>query len=222
MQNDSQGVFEIMRTMRPMRRLKPDPVPDALLERVLDAGTWAPNSLNSQPYRFLVIRDPDSKRFFAERYDRAIKEGFAGLELDPADASPRARNIRTAMSFGGRMADVPVLLVICGKRDWPFAVPPEARNGVAPPSYGSVYPCVQNILLACRAVGLGASLTTMHQVFEDELLTHWAIPDDHGIVAVLPVGFPQGRFGPVGRRPSRELTFHERWGHSASPTTCEA
>ncbi len=116
MQNDSQGVFEIMRTMRPMRRLKPDPVPDALLERVLDAGTWAPNSLNSQPYRFLVIRDPDSKRFFAERYDRAIKEGFAGLELDPADASPPPPNNRTPNTNPPRNPHEPLHHVICGTR----------------------------------------------------------------------------------------------------------
>ena len=169
MSDTAQDVFEIMRTTRPMRRLSPDPVPDELIERVLDAGTWAPNSLNAQPYRFLVMRDRESVAFFAERYDKAIKRGFAGLTLDPADSSPRARNIRVALSFGERMADVPVLLVICGVRDWPFAVPQDQRVGVPPPSYGSVYPCVQNMLLACRALGLGASLTTIHQLFEGEL-----------------------------------------------------
>jgi nitroreductase len=215
MSDTAQDVFEIMRTTRPMRRLSPDPVPDELIERVLDAGTWAPNSLNAQPYRFLVMRDRESVAFFAERYDKAIKRGFAGLTLDPADNSPRARNIRVALSFGERMADVPVLLVICGVRDWPFAVPQDQRVGVPPPSYGSVYPCVQNMLLACRALGLGASLTTIHQLFEGELCARWAIPDDYGIVAVLPVGYPLGRFGPVGRRPSREITWHDRWGQSA-------
>lgn len=215
MSDTAQDVFEIMRTTRPMRRLSPDPVPDELIERVLDAGTWAPNSLNAQPYRFLVMRDRESVAFFAERYDKAIKRGFAGLTLDPADNSPRARNIRVALSFGERMADVPVLLVICGVRDWPFAVPQDQRVGVPPPSYGSVYPCVQNMLLACRALGLGASLTTIHQLFEGELCARWAIPDDYGIVAVLPVGYPLGRFGPVGRRPSREITWHARWGQSA-------
>ncbi len=210
-----QDVFEIMRTTRPMRRLKPDPIPDELIERVLDAGTWAPNSLNSQPYRFLVVRERESVAFFAERYDKGIKRGFAGLTLDPADNSPRARNIRVALSFGERMADVPVLLVVCGVRDWPFGVPQDQRTGVPPPSYGSVYPCVQNMLLACRALGLGASLTTIHQLFEAELCARWAIPDEYGIVAVLPIGYPLGRFGPVGRRPSREITWHDRWGQRA-------
>ena len=71
------------------------------------------------------------------------------------------------------------------------------------------------MLLACRALGLGASLTTIHQLFEGELCARWAIPDDYGIVAVLPVGYPLGRFGPVGRRPSREITWHARWGQIA-------
>ena len=209
---DDLNVFHIMQTMRPMRRLKPGPVPQDVIEKVLDAGIWAPNSLNSQPYRFLVIRDVKSKALFGERYDAAMTERFASMVPDEDDDSPSARNIRTAMSFGKRLKDVPVLLVICGLRDWPFVVPEAERVGVAPPSYGSVYPCIQNILLACRSLGLGASLTTMHQLFEDELCDHFGIPDTHGIVAVLPVGYPKGKFGPVGRRPSAELTYFDRWG----------
>lgn len=211
MDMDNTDVFHIMRTTRPMRRFKPDPVSDDLIEQVLDAGTWAPNSLNSQPYRFVVVRDPATKALFGARYDAAMQERFAPLVPDAADNSPRARNIRTAMAAGKEMKDVPVLLFVCGIRDWPFAIPAAERVGTPPPAYGSVYPCVQNMLLACRALGLGSYLTTMHQIFEDELVEALSIPATHGIVAVLPIGWPRGNFGPVGRRPSRELTFHERW-----------
>ena len=109
---------------------------------------------------------------------------------------------------------VPVLLLVCGKRDWPFAVPTEQRVGHAPPSYGSVYPCVQNILLACRALGLGATLTTMHQMFEAELHEHFEIPQSHGVVAMIPIGYPLGRFGPVTRKPIAEVAFSRRWGQA--------
>ncbi|MGH7859963.1 MAG: hypothetical protein ACREQY_21765, partial [Candidatus Binatia bacterium] len=82
----------------------------------------------------------------------------------------------------------------------------------APPSYGPVYPCIQNILLACRGLGLGASLTTMHQLFEAELHERFAIPDDFGVVALIPIGFPTGRFGAVRRIPAEEKTHFDRWG----------
>ncbi len=216
--SDTLDVFHIMSTMRAMRRLKPDPVPPQLIKKILDAGTWAPNSLNSQPYRFIVVTARDSLAFFGERYDAAMRERFAPLVPADDDRSARARNIRTAMAMGAEIKNFPLLLVICGVRDWPFSVPAEQRVGLAPPSPGSVYPCVQNMLLACRALGLGASLTTMHQVFEAELCEHLAIPDSHGIVAVLPVGYPKGNFGPVGRRPSAEITFAGRWGRAIDYT----
>ncbi len=110
------------------------------------------------------------------------------------------------------MHEAPLLLVVCGLRDWPFRVPPEQRIGLAPPNYGAIYPCVQNILLACRAVGLGAALTTMHQVFEDEMQARFGIPDEYGIVVTLPIGFPMGRFGPVRRKPAEEVTYFDAWG----------
>ena len=88
---DDLNVFHIMQTMRPMRRLKPDPVPQDVIEKVLDAGIWAPNSLNSQPYCFLVVRDVKSKALFGERYDAAMTERFASMVPDEDDDSPSAR-----------------------------------------------------------------------------------------------------------------------------------
>ena len=91
-------------------------------------------------------------------------------------------------------------------------VPPAARVGLAPPSYGSIYPAVQNILLAARGLGLGASLTTMHQMFEPEMQAFFGIPEEWGVVAVLPIGYPQGKFGPVTRAPAPSKTHFNRWG----------
>jgi nitroreductase len=73
---------------------------------------------------------------------------------------------------------------------------------------------VQNILLACRALGLGAALTTMHQVYEEELCRRFEIPDEYGVVVTMPIGFPLGRFGPVRRKPAADLTYFDRWGHT--------
>ena len=106
--------------------------------------------MNTQPYEFLVVRDMATKTLFGERYDAAMHELFAPIIPADDDNSRQARNIRTALALGKRIKDVPVLLFICGERDWPFVVPKDQRVGLAPPSYGSVFPCVQNILLGCR------------------------------------------------------------------------
>ncbi|MEQ8233536.1 MAG: nitroreductase family protein [Gammaproteobacteria bacterium] len=211
--NDDPGLFATMHSLRAMRRLKPDPVPDALIERILDAAVCAPSGQNSQPWAFLVVTDAAGKRFFGERYRYWIYERFgAAIRTDdPSTAS--GRSINAARHLADHMHEVPVLLMVMGQRDWPFAVPQEERRGPAPPSYGSVYPCVQNILLAARGLGLGASLTTMHQMFEPELHAHFGIPREYGVVAVIPLGYPRGRFGPVTRAPSRSKTHYGRWGN---------
>lgn len=210
------GLFEAMYTTRAMRRLKPDPVPLEMIQKVIEAGTRAPSGQNTQPWAFLVVRDPETKKFIQERYHRAMLARFGSFWPPPEGAdSPMVRTFRAAMHLAERMHEVPVLLIVCGQRDWPAAVPEEERKGKAPPSYGSVYPCIQNILLACRGLGLGASLTTSHMLFEDELAERLGVPDDHGMVAILPIGFPRGRFGPVSRRPAAELTHYDRWGRGA-------
>lgn len=109
------------------------------------------------------------------------------------------------------MHEAPYLVLVCGERDWPFKVAQEDRVGLAPPNFGAVYPCVQNILLACRAVGLGAALTTMHQCFEEELHAYFGIPDTFGVVVTIPIGWPVGNFGSVTRIPAEEKTFFDRW-----------
>ncbi len=213
------GVFETMHSMRAMRRLRTDPVPTEMIRKILDAGIRAPSGQNLQAWAFVVLQEADNKKFFQERYHQAMMDRF-GEVLKPKDddTSSWARIIRSALHLAEHMHEAPVLLLVCGKRDWPFAIPPEKREGKAPPSYGSIYPCVQNILLACRALGLGASLTTMHQMFEDELQQRLGIPSEFGVVATIPIGFPTGKFCPVKRRPVTEVTHFDRWGqHEPTP-----
>ena len=210
-----ESFFELVDNVRAMRRLKPDPVPARLLEKVLEAGVQAPSGMNSQPWAFVVLQEPETKRWFADRYGEAIRSRFGGFSIDETDRSPWMRQARALLYQVEHMHEFPVLLLVCGERDWPFRVAEEDRVGKAPPNYGAIYPCVQNILLACRAVGLGAALTTMHQVFEDELTERFAIPEEYGVVVTIPIGYPMGRFGPVSRRPASEVTYYERWGASS-------
>ncbi|MGH8598288.1 MAG: nitroreductase family protein [Gammaproteobacteria bacterium] len=212
--NHDSGLFATIHTLRAMRRLKPDPVPDELILKVLQAGICAPSGQNTQRWSFLVVTDAEGKRFFGERYDYWMRNRF-GATLDAVDYNTSmGRTLKAAMHLSAHMHEAPVLLFCCGKRDWPFAVPQAARVGLAPPSYGSIYPCGQNILLACRGLGLGASLTTMHQMFEPEMHAYFGIPDTYGVVAVIPIGFPAGKFGPVTREPVEHKTHFNRWGQA--------
>ena len=208
------GLFATIHSMRAMRRLKPDPVPDKMIKTILEAGSCAPSGQNLQRWSFLVVTDIEGKRFFGERYDYWMRNRFAGQLARRTEASKEGRLINAALHLSEHMHEVPVLLFCCGTRDWPFVVPPEARVGLAPPSYGSIYPCVQNILLAARGLSLGASLTTMHQMFEVEMHEFFGIPTTHGVVAVIPIGFPIGKFGPVAREPVETKTHFNRWGQA--------
>lgn len=212
---DNPRFFDLIGNVRAMRRLKPDPVPHDLLMKVLNAGVKAPSGMNSQPWSFLVLRAPDEKQWFADRYKAAIESRFGSSDLPSEDDSPMARQFRALRYQMDHMHEFPLLVIVCGLRDWPFKVPQDERVGLAPPNYGAIYPCVQNILLACRAVGLGAALTTMHQVFEEELMERFQIPVEYGVVVTMPIGYPMGRFGPVRRRPAEELTYFDRWGVTA-------
>ena len=213
---DDPGLFTTIHSLRAMRRLKPDPVPDEMIKKILEAGTCAPSGQNLQRWAFLVVTDAEGKRFFGERYDYWMRIRFANrLEMRSAPTK-EGRLIAAALHLSEHMHEAPVLLFCCGTRDWAFVVPADQRVGLAPPSYGSIYPCVQNILLACRGLGLGASLTTMHQMFEPEMHEFFGIPDTHGVVAVIPIGFPQGKFGPVTREPAETKTHLNRWGMGKS------
>lgn len=210
---DNPRFFDLVGQVRAMRRLKPDPVPHDLLMKVLDAGVQAPSGMNTQPWSFLVLQETEAKQWFADRYKTAIESRFGTGKPNNDDDSSTARQFRAVRYQMNHMQNFPVLLIVCGLRDWPFRVPKAERVGLAPANYGAIYPCVQNILLACRAVGLGAALTTMHQVFEEELMERFQIPSEYGVVVTMPIGYPMGQFGSVRRRPAESSTHFDFWGN---------
>ena len=207
--------FDLVGNMRAMRRLKSDPVPLDIIRKILNAGVQAPSGQNTQPWSFLLLRESENKKWFADRYKAAIESRFKNFLTMPTDVdSPMVRQVKALRYQCNHLHEFPLLLVVCGLRDWPFKVPESERVGPAPPNYGAIYPCVQNILLSCRALGLGAALTTMHQVFEEELCTHFSIPEEYGVVVTIPIGYPVGMFGAVSRKPAEDVTYFDRWGNS--------
>ena len=204
-------VFEIMRTMRSMRRLKPDPVPTELIRQILEAGTVAPPAGNMVGWRFLVILDQSIKDDIADRYRRAwhCSVGPWFRNGGPEDGAPAAgpsrdryeRMLRAADYLADHLHEAPVWIVPCllGKA-------PNWESGSA------IYPAVQNMLLAARALGLGATLTTLYQSCVEDADATLGVPDGAKSFALLPIGYPLGNFGPVARSALEDVVFVDRWG----------
>ncbi len=213
MNSPAADLFETMRTTRSMRRLKPDPVPDSVLAQVLEAGTCAPSGGNQQGWRFLVVRDQGIKDAVAHWYRRGWHE-IVGPRYRASGGAPGstpeafARMLSAAEHLADHIHEAPVWIVPCG---------PGANTTRS--SGASIYPAVQNMLLAARALGLGATLTTLYLLFEKEAEAALGLPEGIHSFAILPIGWPRGKFGPVRRAPLEEVVYADRWGQawSASP-----
>ncbi|MEW6296666.1 MAG: nitroreductase family protein [Thermodesulfobacteriota bacterium] len=207
------GIFEVMYSTRSMRRLKSDPVPDEVIYRVLDAAIRAPSGGNTQHWRFLVVKDPQVKRQVQQVYQKGWNEVQAMYRSRSAPehmAEEKFRRLLDAAAYlAEHLAEVPVLLFACLKER---PMPPQLAAKLARLSGSSIYPAVQNILLACRALGLGATLTTVSSLYEDELKPILQLPADVSTYALIPIGYPRGKFGPVQRLPVEEVTCVDRWG----------
>jgi nitroreductase len=203
--------FEVIGTQRAMRRLKPDPVPDTLIQKIIWAATRAPSGGNRQPWRFLVVTDPAKRKALAGLYSEAWETyrasgygGSAGKQLSPEDADSNERVLRSSQYLADHMAEVPVLILVCT-----FSAP-SVNAGIAAGS--SIYPAIQNLMLAARALGLGTALTTIHRQKQDEVRKLLDIPGTVETAALIPVGWPMGRFGEGRRLPPEYVTYYDSWG----------
>jgi len=195
----------MMRTARAIRRFSDRPVDDALLAQCLEAATWAPSGGNQQPWRFVVLQSAASREVLALGAQRALQtiQRVYGMERpDPGDDSPRARGARALCELHDGAANVPAAVLFCLK---PQPATPPLLQGAA------IYPAMQNFLIAARAAGLGACVTGWHVDAEPELRATVGIPDDWLLAALVPVGWPIGRHGPVRRRAVAEVSVRDRW-----------
>ncbi|MCP5183871.1 MAG: nitroreductase family protein [Pseudomonadales bacterium] len=208
---------ELMRTQRAVRRLRPDPIPDAVLQRILQAGAWAPSGGNVQPWRVVVVRDAGQRRAIGELYRPQWKKYGAGSRkgLASLDGEARARQERmldAADYLGEHLGDAPVLLVFCFNPAH-MAITDADLGRPSIVGGGSVYPAVQNVMLAARAEGVGCVLTTLLCFEETALKAILDIPAAWHTCGVVPLGYPQrGGYGPTSRRPVSKLAFADRWG----------
>lgn len=196
------GLFRTLYTTRALRRFRPDPVPDDVLFQVLDAATRAPSGQNAQDWRFVVVTDPEVKRTmgsWAEEGWTAYEARFGGAEA--IEALPRTQRLSlvSVRDLAHGFADVPVVIVVSGLR---------GRHGTPG---GSIFPAVQNLLLAARGLGLAASIFNL-ALRPAELAELLGILESNEVHCAIPLGYPEDRHGPVRRKPVRDVVFAERFG----------
>ena len=205
----SVDLLEGIATTRAIRRIKRDPIPEQDLARILFAATRAPTGSNRQNARFLVLRDGDRAREAKALLGQSFRASWAAKRTEDGydrgsaveDGTPKGRTARALQHFVDHFEGIPVVVLPCLIRHRP----PNPYEGA------SIYPACQNLLLAARALGYGGVITMWHQLVEAELRKLLGVPDNVAMSACIPLGRPEGRHGPVRRRPLGEVVFDDAW-----------
>jgi nitroreductase len=199
---------EAMETQRAIRRLKPDPVDDGLVLRLIELALRAPTGSNAQNWEFIVVRDPKIKKGLAH-LNRQVWRLYAWIGRRTTRQNPRRRKTLDAVQWqADHFEEIPVIVVACLKgRYIPFLHVSRTTY------FGSIYPSVQNLLLAARAVNLGAALTTIPLWNLFSVRRILGLPRNITPCAVIPLGWPLGRYGPTTRKPVHEVVSFDRFGN---------
>ena len=213
------GLYDAMSSCRAVRRLRPDPLPDDVIERVLQAAAWAPTGGNNQPWRIIAVRDPANKKALGELY-QPIWADYAGAsrraiaKLEPTRRDSVERTLVAGDYLAAHFGETPLVAIFCfNPRN--MAITDAGLDRPSVVGGGSVYPAVQNLLLACRAEGLGCVLTTLLCMKETEVKQLLDIPDEWFTCAAVPIGYPLLRgHGPLSRRPLGTLIYADRWNEA--------
>jgi nitroreductase len=200
--------FEVTTTQRAIRRLKPDPIPEAILRQVMDTAICAPSGGNRQGWSFVLVRDAAKRKRLGELYREAWGElmkvpYYAGAAQAPP-GSPAGKMLASARHLSEHIGEAPVLIMAC------VALDPGVTATMT--TGASIYPAVQNILLAARALGIGSCITTIHKFRDAEVKELLGIPAGVETAALIPLGYPLGKFGRPPRRPLRDVAFADTWG----------
>lgn len=198
---------EALYTTRAMRRVKPDPIPTDVIQRMLDAAIRAPSASNMQNWRWIAITDRDVVNEVGSIYADAVDVGMATIyqgakERAEASGDEQASRVLTSSEWlRDNMRNVPLLIAACDRND---------------PLGSSIYPAAWNLMLAARGEGVGTTLTTFATHFKhDELVAALDIPADKGwrVAAIISCGYPTGRWGVAERGPLEDVVYLDRWGN---------
>lgn len=202
---------EAMETQRAIRRLKPDPVDEDIILRCIQVALKAPTGSNAQNWHWIVVRDPVVRA----RLGRLMRQSwriYGRLGRIVAGNDEQMRRVIDAVQWqADHFDEIPVLVVPCLRGLTPRIL--SISPFVASSHYGSIYPAIQNFLLACRAEGVGAALTTLPLWSMTLARRALGLPFDVQPCAVIPIGWPRGRYGPTTRKPVEKVVHYDRWGN---------
>jgi nitroreductase len=210
------GIFEVMYSTRALRRYKPDPLPDELITSIIEAGTRAASGSNDQNWLFIAVTDAAQRKrvggIYQKAADRAHMPDYIKAKFGGSDRQGQLI-AKSVVHLVEHIHEAPLLLVACLKSGNPAAQDPRFRERMGRLEGASIYPAVQNIMLACRAHGLGTVLTTLHALYEDEMREVLGLPIEYTTWALLPIGYPTDKFGAVKRKPVNEVACRDRFGN---------
>jgi nitroreductase len=205
----SMPLADAMETQRAIRRLRSDPVDDDTLLRVIELASRAPSGANRQPWEFVVVRDPDVKHQLA-RLNRQAWSVYRRLARWRGRHDADTQKMVAAVQWqADHYEEIPAIVVVCLHGRSPLFGPPV----LATTYYGSAYPAVQNLLLAARAHGLGATLTTLPLWSTMLARRTLGLPSGVTPIAAVPIGWADGRYGPTTRRPVADVVHVDRYGN---------
>lgn len=212
MADGAMDLFEAMATCRSIRRLSPEPIPTDVLRSLIQHATYAPSPGNSQLWRFIVVTAQEDRRWFRDMLVESVGDRVAWIP-DDADMSVGARNQRMYRNFILDFDKIPAFVLTTVKDAFPSVESPDPQY-----MWSAIFAATQNLLLAARGLGLGAAMTTNHKENEPAVRAHFGIPEDVGIGATIPIGYPLGRYGPLARRPVGEVLAWNRWDAVEAPS----
>ncbi|MFN0094951.1 MAG: nitroreductase family protein [Dehalococcoidia bacterium] len=207
------SLFDALYTQRAIRKFKPDPVPRELLWKVLEAATKAPSGTNRQPWRWIVVEDAARRAGIAKALEAHLQTNDAMRTYFESGATSDDKSTRLmlsgALALAHNVGVAPVLVIPCYWSDG-NRIPDRLLTG------SSLYPAVQNLLLAARGLGLGTVLTTFQSGILEHLRAEIGIPEEAFPAALIPLGWPDANFGPTSRKPVDEVVYWESWGTTAA------
>lgn len=208
--SEEMGIFETIYNCRAMRRLDNREVPQAMLEKLIEAANQAPSGSNTQNARWIVVRDPSVKAKLAELNRIGVESYLAPLIDNPGSLPHQSADKRQRMADAvvwqkEHMHEIPALIIACMQ----FATKP--TPAMVASANGSIWPGIQNLLLAARALQLGAAPTTLALIDQQAVADVLGLPETMATYCLIPVGYPLGNFGPVTRKPLSEIMRFDQW-----------
>jgi nitroreductase len=209
------ATMKVIQDRRSIREYTAEPVSDQDLDMILEAARQAPSGENAQPWRFLIVKDAETRkklgalagggsgrRFTAEFVTKKMQERFSSLQ-DEAKRQAAFEKL-TSGRVSAFLADAPVNIVVCGKKDvWDLPFDTSAA--------------IENILLMVTALGLGACWVIAPCIDirdEEQIKALLSVPEGFKVISIISVGHPTRPHRPRPRIPIHELVFREKWGET--------